>query len=83
MRPADQRKSSIFKREHKAPEYLAVNPMGQTPSLALDDGSVLTESVVDLPLSRGICIPSRRCSAPMRARRAEVDHDGPAASSCG
>jgi len=35
----------IFKREHKAPEYLAVNPMGQTPSLELDDGSVITESV--------------------------------------
>jgi glutathione S-transferase len=35
----------IFKREHKAPEYLAVNPMGQTPSLQLDDGSVITESV--------------------------------------
>ena len=35
----------IFKREHKAPEYLAVNPMGQTPCLELDDGSVITESV--------------------------------------
>ena len=35
----------IMKREHKAPEYLEVNPMGQTPSLALDDGSVITESV--------------------------------------
>ncbi|THD35237.1 MAG: glutathione S-transferase family protein [Sphingomonas sp.] len=35
----------IFKREHKSPEYLAINPMGQTPSLQLDDGSVITESV--------------------------------------
>ena len=35
----------IFKREHKAPEYLAINPMGQTPTLQLDDGSVITESV--------------------------------------
>ncbi len=35
----------IFKREHKTPEYLAINPMGQTPTLQLDDGSVITESV--------------------------------------
>lgn len=36
---------SIVEREHKAPEYLAINPRGQTPALKLDDGSVLTESV--------------------------------------
>ena len=36
---------SIVDREHKAPEYLAVNPRGQTPALELDDGAVLTESV--------------------------------------
>lgn len=35
----------IVKREHKAPAYLAVNPMGQTPCLQLDDGSAITESV--------------------------------------
>jgi glutathione S-transferase len=35
----------IFKREHKAPDYLAINPMGQTPCLQLDDDSVITESV--------------------------------------
>lgn len=36
---------SIIEREHKAPEYLAINPRGQTPALKLDDGVVLTESV--------------------------------------
>jgi glutathione S-transferase len=36
---------SIVAREHKSPEYLAINPRGQVPSLALDDGTVLTESV--------------------------------------
>ena len=36
---------SIVDREHKAPEYLAINPRGQTPTLQLDDGTVLTESV--------------------------------------
>lgn len=35
----------IVKGEHKTPEYLAINPRGQTPALQLDDGSVLTESV--------------------------------------
>jgi glutathione S-transferase len=36
---------SILKREHKSPEYLTLNPRGQTPALQLDDGTVITESV--------------------------------------
>lgn len=36
---------AIAKGEHRQPDYLAVNPLGQTPSLKLDDGEVLTESV--------------------------------------
>ncbi|HEU0044595.1 glutathione S-transferase family protein [Sphingomonas sp.] len=36
---------SITSGEHKGADYLAVNPYGQTPSLALDNGAVLTESV--------------------------------------
>ena len=36
---------SIPKAEHKAAQFLAVNPYGQTPALAFDDGRVLTESV--------------------------------------
>jgi glutathione S-transferase len=36
---------SIPQGEHKGPDYLAVNPYGQTPALALDDTSVLTESI--------------------------------------
>ena len=35
---------SIPRREQKADAYLAVNPLGQTPALVLDDDSVLTES---------------------------------------
>ena len=36
---------AIAKGEHRQPDYLAVNPLGQTPSLRLDDGEALTESV--------------------------------------
>ena len=36
---------SITAGEHRGADYLAINPHGQTPSLALDNGSVITESV--------------------------------------
>ena len=36
---------SIPAREHKAPDYVAKNPRGQTPALELDDGTVIAESV--------------------------------------
>ncbi len=36
---------SIREGEHKGEAFLKVNPLGQTPALALDDGAVLTESV--------------------------------------
>lgn len=36
---------SIMGGEHKGADYLAVNPYGQTPALALDNGVVITESV--------------------------------------
>lgn len=34
----------IEKEENRSPEYLAVNPLGQIPALALADGTILTES---------------------------------------
>lgn len=36
---------SLLKREHKAPEFLEKNSRGQTPSLELADGTVISESV--------------------------------------
>lgn len=36
---------SIIAREQKTPEFLAINPRGQTPALQLDDGNVIAESV--------------------------------------
>lgn len=36
---------SIPAREQKSPEFLALNPRGQTPALQLDDGTVIAESV--------------------------------------
>ncbi len=35
----------IGKREHKSAEYTAINPLQRIPSLVLDDGSVISESV--------------------------------------
>ena len=34
----------VEKEENRSPEYLAVNPLGQIPALALADGTILTES---------------------------------------
>ena len=36
---------SIVQREQKSPEFMALNPRGQTPALELDDGTVIAESV--------------------------------------
>lgn len=36
---------SILKGEHRGEAYRAINPLGQTPSLKLDDGTIITESV--------------------------------------
>lgn len=36
---------SIIQREQKSPEFMALNPRGQTPALELDDGTVIAESV--------------------------------------
>lgn len=45
---------SIIKREHKSPEFVALNPRGQTPALQLDDGTVIAESVAICRYLEGI-----------------------------
>jgi glutathione S-transferase len=35
----------IMTFQHKTPEYTAINPLQRMPSLALDDGTVITESM--------------------------------------
>ncbi len=35
----------IMKGEHKTPEYTALNPLQRIPSLVLDDGTVISESI--------------------------------------
>jgi len=37
---------NMLEGEHKSPEYVKKNPSGQVPTLELDDGSCLTESIV-------------------------------------
>jgi glutathione S-transferase len=41
--PAQQ--IDIAKLEHKSPEYAAINPLQRMPSLVLDDGTIITESI--------------------------------------
>jgi glutathione S-transferase len=36
---------AIMKREHKSPEHLERNSLGQLPTLELDDGSTISETV--------------------------------------
>lgn len=40
--PYEWRETDLRKRQHKAPEYLKINPQGRVPSLVLD-GQVITE----------------------------------------
>ena len=40
-----ERNLDMFKREHKEPAILALNPRGQLPFLELDDGRVIAETV--------------------------------------
>ena len=35
----------MMKMEHKTPEYTAINPLQRMPSLVLDDGTIITESI--------------------------------------
>jgi glutathione S-transferase len=36
---------NIMKREHKSPEHMARNSLGQVPTLELDDGTTISETV--------------------------------------
>lgn len=36
---------SLYKREHKAPEFVQKNGRGQVPTLELDDGTIIAESI--------------------------------------
>ncbi len=42
---AEPKYQHLRKGEQRSPEYLAVNPQGLLPSLILDDGAVLTQSL--------------------------------------
>jgi glutathione S-transferase len=42
--PLEVRQVDIFAGESRTPEFLALNPFGQIPTLILDDGRVLPES---------------------------------------
>jgi len=69
----------------KSPEYLAVNPMGRIPALALDDGSTLPESEVIVEFLEQVFPeppllpknPQARAQARLIARVAELYVMGP------
>ncbi|MFC7542728.1 maleylacetoacetate isomerase [Siccirubricoccus deserti] len=42
---AEHRFRHLRRGEHRAPDYLALNPQGLLPALALEDGAVLTQSL--------------------------------------
>lgn len=71
---------SIMAREQKAPEYLAINPRGQVPSLLLDDGTAITESVAICRYLEGLhpkpplfgTSPLEQARVEMWSRRAEM-----------
>jgi glutathione S-transferase len=50
----ETREVSIPAREQKSPEFMALNPRGQTPALQLDDGTVIAESVAICRYLEGI-----------------------------
>ncbi|MYD46741.1 MAG: glutathione S-transferase family protein [Gammaproteobacteria bacterium] len=41
----DRKQLNIVKAENLSPEFLSINPRGRLPTLVLDDGSILDESV--------------------------------------
>ncbi|MDG2527193.1 maleylacetoacetate isomerase [Caulobacter endophyticus] len=43
--PVDQVFHHLRRGEQRAPDYLAINPQGLLPALAIDDGRVLTQSL--------------------------------------
>lgn len=63
--PHRTRLVSIFEGEGRRPEYLAVNPSGAVPAIALEDGRVLAESSAILTyLAHGTpFLPSERFAA--------------------
>jgi glutathione S-transferase len=71
---------SIPDREHKAGEFLALNPRGQTPALQLDDGTVISESVAICRYLEGLhpepplfgCDPREQALVEMWSRRVEM-----------
>ncbi|MGK7870381.1 glutathione S-transferase family protein [Falsiroseomonas sp. E2-1-a20] len=71
----------ILAADNRKPEYLNLNPAGQTPALALDDGSILSETVAIMeyleekhptPALIGRT-PEERAKTRMWWRRAEIN----------
>lgn len=70
----------ILAADNRKPEYLKLNPAGQTPALALDDGSIISETVAIMeyleekhpspPLIGST--PEERAKTRMWWRRAEI-----------
>ena len=63
----------LRKREHKSPEHRARNSLGQVPTLELDDGTTISETVAICRYFEEVRTQSRPCSARRPMEKARVD----------
>ena len=72
---------NVMAGENRSPEFIAKNPQGTVPALALADGRVMAESTMICEYLDEIYGPTSKCCRFTRAWRA-MSYSGLAVSSC-